>query len=198
MFSREIADIIIEREQARIDATMRETSPAAVLARIEREQSLGRPGPLRNALVEALWGARDTAVALAIGLALLTGCDAPGLTVEQTTDAPQDVPQAIQPQPAPVPPPPAPVAPPMAIPAPLPAPVPPQAAPAQPPLAPEAPLPAPTPPPAVPPCFDRDLGDITACPGRTDCATSSTVTSRTMCQWSGITYVPSCETCAGV
>ena len=38
MFSREIADIIIEREQARIDATMRETSPAAVLARMEREE----------------------------------------------------------------------------------------------------------------------------------------------------------------
>ena len=49
------------RAQETVDAT----SPAAVLARIEREQSLGRPGPLRNALVEALWGARDTAVALA-------------------------------------------------------------------------------------------------------------------------------------
>ena len=65
MFDHDILAKIQADEQARIDATMRETSPAAVLARIEREQSLGRPGPLRNALVEALWGARDTAVALA-------------------------------------------------------------------------------------------------------------------------------------
>ena len=103
----------------------------------------------------------------------------------------------VVPQPAPVPPPPAPVAPPVAIPAPLPAPIPPQAAPVQPPSAPGAPLPAPIPPPAVPPCFDRALGDITACPGRTDCATSSTVTSRTMCQDNGVTYVVSCDECAG-
>ena len=49
------------REQARIDATMRETSPATVLARMEREQTLGRPGPLSSALVSALWGARGAA-----------------------------------------------------------------------------------------------------------------------------------------
>ena len=129
-------------------------------------------------------------------LAMLLGCDATGLTVEQTTDAPQDVPQAIQPLPAPVPPPPAPVAPPPAIPAPLPAPVPPQTAPVQPPAAPEAPLPAPIPPPAVPPCFDRDLGDVTVCEGYADCATSSTVTARTMCQSDGVLYVPDCSPCS--
>ena len=49
----------------RAEETVDATSPTTVLARLEREQSLGRPGPLRNALVEALWGARDTAVALA-------------------------------------------------------------------------------------------------------------------------------------
>ena len=62
MFDHDILAKIQADEQARIDATMRETSPAAVLARMEREQSLGRPGPLRNALVEALWGARGAAV----------------------------------------------------------------------------------------------------------------------------------------
>ena len=198
------------RAQETVDAT----SPAAVLARLEREQ-LGHIVSItglsmedtvreirRQRALKRTHGKNGVPVLTAIvGLALyFIGCDAPGLTVteQQTTDAPQDVPQSVQPQPAPVPPPPAPVAPPVAVPAPLPAPVPPQAAPVQPPAAPEAPLPAPTPPPAVPPCFDRDLGNILAFPGRSDCATSSTVTSRTMCQWSGITYVPSCETCAGV
>jgi hypothetical protein len=133
-----------------------------------------------------------------LALALLVGCDATGLTVEQTADTPADVPQSIAPQPAPVVPPPAPVPPPVAVPAPLPVPVPPQAAPVQPPLAPGAPLPAPTPPPPVPPCFDRDLGVISPCAGRLDCTVSSTVTERTMCQAGGVVYVPSCETCAGV
>ena len=135
--------------------------------------------------------------ALGLGLVMLiVGCDGGGLTVEEAATV--DAPQAIQPQPAPVPPPPAPIAPPIAVPAPLPVPVPPQAAPVQPPAAPEAPFPAPTPPPAVPPCFDRDLGAVTTCPDRTDCASSSTVTTRTMCQDSGVTYVVSCDECAGV
>ena len=135
--------------------------------------------------------------ALGLGLVMLiVGCDGGGLTVEEAATV--DAPQAIQPQPAPVPPPPAPIAPPIAVPAPLPVPVPPQAAPVQPPAAPEAPCPAPTPPPAVPPCFDRDLGAVTTCPDRTDCASSSTVTTRTMCQDSGVTYVVSCDECAGV
>ena len=56
-----IADIIIERETARIDQVMATTSPAAVLAKLEREQTLGRPGPLSSALVSALWGARGAA-----------------------------------------------------------------------------------------------------------------------------------------
>ena len=137
--------------------------------------------------------------ALGLGLALLVvGCDGEGLTVGQTTDAPADVPQAIAPQPAPIPPPTAPIPPPVAVPAPLPVPVPPLAAPVQPPAAPEAPLPAPTPPPAVPPCFDRDLGTIAPCAGRIDCSVSSTVTARTMCQDSGVTYVATCDECAGV
>ena len=42
------------RAQETVDAT----SPAEVLARMEREQTLGRPGPLSSALVAALWGAR--------------------------------------------------------------------------------------------------------------------------------------------
>ena len=138
--------------------------------------------------------------ALGLGLALLVvGCDpGDGLTVGQTTDAPQDVPQAIAPQPAPIPPPAAPIPPPVAAPAPLPVPVPPHLAPVQPPAATEAPLPAPTPPPAVPPCFDRDLGTIAPCAGRLDCTVSSTVTTRTMCQADGVTYVATCGECAGV
>ena len=58
MFDQTILDIIRTRETARIDKVMHETSPAAVLARMEREQTLGRPGPLSSALVAALWGAR--------------------------------------------------------------------------------------------------------------------------------------------
>ena len=36
MFSREIANIIIESETARIDEVMRQTAPSTVLARLER------------------------------------------------------------------------------------------------------------------------------------------------------------------
>ena len=38
MFYQEILDQIRTREQTRIDATMRETSPASVLVRMEREE----------------------------------------------------------------------------------------------------------------------------------------------------------------
>lgn len=203
MLGQLIADIIIERETARIDEVMHETSPAEVLRRLEREQAdylsyvagTTDRGTYR-ALLDAV--ARATTWAPILALALLVGCDATGLTVEQTADTPADVPQSIAPQPAPVVPPPAPVPPPVAVPAPLPVPVPPQAAPVQPPLAPGAPLPAPTPPPPIPPCFDRDLGVISPCAGRLDCTVSSTVTERTMCQAAGVTYVATCETCAGV
>jgi hypothetical protein len=44
----------------RADETLQATSPAAVLRRMEREQTLGRDGPLSRALVAALWGARGT------------------------------------------------------------------------------------------------------------------------------------------
>jgi hypothetical protein len=61
MLDQTILDIIRTRETARIDKVMRETSPAAVVARMEREQTLGRPGPLSSALVAALWGASGAA-----------------------------------------------------------------------------------------------------------------------------------------
>ena len=191
-------------ETARIDEVMRQTSPSAVLRRLENaelEYTAYVSGSNYWTLKQTHGKNGIPALTAVIGLALallLIGCDGTGLTVEQTADAPADVPQSIAPQPAPVVPPPAPVPPPVAVPAPLPVPVPPQAAPVQPPLAPEAPLPAPTPPPPVPPCFDRDLGTIAPCAGRTDCTVSSTVTERTMCHAGGVVYVPSCETCTGV
>jgi hypothetical protein len=141
--------------------------------------------------------------ALILGFATtFIACDYEGIHVNQNQTQ-ETVPDSAQgttilPQPAPVPPPEAPIPPPVASIPPLPAPTPPQAAPVQPPTAPDAPLPAPTPPPPVPPCFDRDLGDTNPCPGRTDCSTSSTVTSRTMCQKSEVTYVPACDVCEGV
>jgi hypothetical protein len=189
------------RETARIDRVMAATSPAAVLARLEREEAdyVQYVSGCQRSTLKQTHGKNGVPCLTAIvglALALLVGCDATGLTV--ATDAPQDVPRAIAPQPAPVVPPPAPVPPPVAVPAPLPVPVPPHLAPVQPPLAPEAPLPAPTPPPPVPPCFDRDLGTVASCAGRLDCTVSSTVTTRTMCQAGGVVYVPSCETCTGV
>jgi hypothetical protein len=192
---------IINRETARIDEVMRETSPATVLRRLERaelEYSAYVSGCQRATLrtTHGKNGIPALTAIVGLALALLVGCDGSGLTV--ATDAPQDVPQAISPQPAPVAPPPAPVPPPVAVPAPLPVPVPPLAAPVPPPLAPEAPLPAPTPPPPVPPCFDRDLGTIAPCAGRLDCAVGSAITITTACQTNGVTFVPSCDVCAGV
>jgi hypothetical protein len=141
MFDQTILDDIHARETARIDRVMAATSPAAVLARLEREEAdyVQYVSGCQRSTLKQTHGKNGVPCLTAIvglALALLVGCDATGLTV--ATDAPQDVPRAIAPQPAPVVPPPAPVPPPVAVPAPLPVPVPPQAAPVQPPLAPGA------------------------------------------------------------
>jgi hypothetical protein len=202
------------RAQETVDAT----SPAAVLAKLEREEAdyVQYVSGCQRSTLKQTHGKNGVPCLTAIvglALALLVGCDATGITVH-APDAGEALPCAancecgvatgcwsngddpvwkclcngdtlptIPPSVAPVPPP-------VAVPAPLP--------PVQPPLAPEPPLPAPTPPPPVPPCFDRDLGTIAPCAGRTDCTVSSTVTERTMCQAGGVVYVPSCETCTGV
>ena len=204
MCDHDIIEQIQTAETARIDEVMRQTSPSAVLRRLENaelEYTAYVSGSNYWTLKQTHGKNGIPALTAVIGLALallLIGCDGTGLTVEQTTDAPQDVPWAIAPQPAPVAPPPAPVPPPVAVPAPLPVPVPPQLAPVPPPAAPEAPLPAPTPPPPVPPCFDRDLGTIAPCAGRVDCTVGSAITITTACQANGVTFVPSCDVCLGV
>ena len=163
MCDHDIIEQIQTAETARIDEVMRQTSPSAVLRRLENaelEYTAYVSGSNYWTLKQTHGKNGIPALTAVIGLALallLIGCDGTGLTVEQTTDAPHDVPWAIAPQPAPV-----------------------------------------APPPPVPPCFDRDLGTIAPCAGRTDCTVSSTVTERTMCQAGGVVYVPSCETCTGV